>query len=345
MAGIASGANTFVANFAASGKLQVEYSRSPKSFAVNQYIKVRPVKQSVGYYLQITTDEAARILDTGLANSIWADGQEAPSGDLFKSEFQFPRYGTQRYATPFSLGDKSVEQADWDIVASYARMAAQRRMTERVQKVVTTLTTTANWGDNYGTCTSLAGGYLDVSTTVLNYIKKLIQVVSSNILKATIGAVRYADLNMVMNPDTASLISRSAELVDHFKNNQFALAQIRGDKESQNGQWGLPDKLYGMNIVIEDAVKVTTAKGAASTTRSYILPTGTIYFLSRPEGLMGSDGVPDFSTVQVFSYEDMTVETKKDVDNRRTAGRVVDDFDTVHAAPASGYLVTACTTP
>ena len=65
--------------------------------------------------------------------------------------------------------------------------------------------------------------------------------------------------------------------------------------------------------------------------------------MSRPEGLMGSEGVADFATCQIFSYEDMTVETKKDPDNRREQGRIVDDFDVQVVAPASGFLMTSCT--
>lgn len=344
-AGIASGLGTFVPSFEASGKLQVEYSRNPKKFALNKYAKLIPVKESIGYYLEIDNDEAARVLQTSLENSAWADGQEAPKGDDFKTTHYFRQFATRRYLTAFNLGQKAVEQASWDIIASYGRAAAQRRMTERTQYAVTTYSTTGNWGGNTDTCTNIAGGKLDVSTTSLNYIKELIQKVADKILKATIGAVNWEDMNMIMNPTTATLISRSAEFVDHLIQSPFALAQVRGDAPSQNGRWGLPDQLFGMNVVIEDAVKVTAAKGqtVTSSDRAYILDTGTIAFMSRPEGLMGSEGVPDFSTLQIFSYEDMTVETKNDPDNRRTAGRVVDDFEVKLVAPASGYLVTACT--
>lgn len=341
-AGYQSSSSTYVPSFAASGKIQVEFSRNPKKFAINRYIKQIPVKQDSGYYLKITTDEAARITQVNLAQSLWPDGAAANPGDDFRAEHEFPKYKTQRHLTAFSLGDKAVEQADWEIIASYSRMAAQLRMTERTQKVVTALTDTANWGTNYETCTNLVGGKLDVSTTTLNYIKELNQVVANNIHLATGGAVSWEDMIMVMNPLTAAKISRSAEFVEHLIQSPFALAQVRGDAPNQNMKWGLPEQLFGMKVEIEDAVKVTSRKGATRAA-SYILDTGTIYYVSRPEGLIGSEGVPSFATLGLFVYEDMTVETKKDADNRRTAGRVVDDFGVEFLAPATGFLVTAAT--
>lgn len=335
---------TFIPNFAASGKMQVEFSRNPKSFAINRYCKVIPVKQSTGYYLKVSTAAGARVTNTTLVQSVWADGQEAPNGDWFKIPSEWLLYRTQRYATPFNLGDKAVEQADWEVVASYSRLAAQHRMTERTQAVVSLYTNTTNWGSNYGTCTAIAGGKLDVAnvtTAGQAYIKNLFQQVAKRVQLGTYGAVKYGDLNVVMNPETALQISQAPELLDYLKQSPFAMAQVRGDSKSNNGQWGLPDQLYGMEIVIEDAVKVTTNEGASEST-SYILENGTIAFMSRPEGLLGSEGVANFATMNIFAYEDMTVETKRDVDNRRTAGRVVDDFGVEMAAPLAGYLVTAC---
>jgi hypothetical protein len=48
-----------------------------------------------------------------------------------------------------------------------------------------------------------------------------------------------------------------------------------------------------------------------------------------------------FSTAHVFAHEEMTTETKDDVDNRRTLGRVVENYDVQIVAPATGYVLTA----
>ncbi len=334
----------YVPSHEASGSLVIEFSRNPAKFALNQYIKIVPVTRDVGYYAKITAEEAGRVLDNNLSNA-WEDGQESPMGDGNLESFEFDKYATKRWAYAFTLGQKTVNQASWDILASHARIAAQKAMTNRVQIVNTLLTTGANWGANTGTATALVGGFLDTSDTTSNRIQKLILSTAENILKSTLGVVQLADVIMVLNPTTARRLATSAEIVDHIKQSPFALAQIRGDVASQNGKWGLPDTLFGVKVVIEDAVKVTTRKGAATVLRSFIHPDGTIMFLSRPEGIEGVEGQPSFATVSIFTYEEMTVEQKADPDHRRVLGRVVDDFGTEITAPASGYLVTAALSP
>jgi hypothetical protein len=59
---------------------------------------------------------------------------------------------------------------------------------------------------------------------------------------------------------------------------------------------------------------------------------------------MESNQGASFSTLTQMIYEDMTVETFEDAENRRTKGRVVDDYDIVLTAPASGYHIADVTT-
>lgn len=338
-----SGTNIYVPTFAASGKLQTEYSRNPKTFPVNQYCKQFKVSRDQGWYLVITPEQAARVLNSNLSDFHWADGQTAPMGDENRESFEFKSYLTSRYVYPFSLGAKSVAQADWDIMASHARISAQTAMTARATKAITIMTDTSNWAANFGTATALAGGKVDASTSTTLYGKKLVRNVAAAVKKATLGVANRDDLVMVMNPDTAAAWSESQEIVDHLKQSPFALAQVRQDVPSQNGQWGLPDVLYGVKPIIDDTVRITSKKGAASVTSGWAFPASTILFMTRSEGLRGSEGVRDFSSVQMFLYEDMTVESKSDPDNRRELGRLVDDFDVKVVAPATGYLVTSAT--
>jgi predicted transcriptional regulator len=46
----------------------------------------------------------------------------------------------------------------------------------------------------------------------------------------------------------------------------------------------------------------------------------------RPGSLEAPFGGPNFSAITGFMYEEMSTETKKDKDNRRTSGRVVEDY-------------------
>lgn len=338
-----SSSNTFVPSHEASGGLIIGFSRNPKKFKLNQYIKLVPVKQGQGYYLSITAEEAARVISSNLADYVWYDGQEAPMGNDHTESFQFIKFITTRYNYGFNLGQKAIDQATWPILSVHAGFMAQKAMTARTISTINTLTTASNWGSSTATAASLGGGGWDLSGASDKFIRKTFNNVCENVLQQTIGVVQREDLLVVFNPHDARRTAESEELRDYLKQSPFALAEVRGDVESQNGQWGLPNSLYGVKIVVEDAVKVTSRKGAATKTVGYCLPSTNAIFLARPGSLLGMEGIPEFSTAQIFVYEEMSVETLQDVNNRRTVGRVIDDFAVALTASASGYYVTAIT--
>lgn len=350
-AGYPGHASTYVPSYDASNSLQVEFSRNPKRFSINKWIKVIPVKKDVGFYLYISPENAARLVS---ANDFeWPDGQQAPTGDDNQMSHAFLRYATHRYAPPFMLGNKAVDQADWKIIASYSRMVAQQAMILRTRKAIAAveagLTNTATATFASGTPAGTGGGKLDAgNSTTANqqYIRIAFLYVAEQILLNTYSCVQRSDMMAVMNPHTAGKIANSLEMIDFLKQQAGAINIIRGDSDlyGKAVDWNMPEYFQGFKIVVEDCVynAARPTAGISTGTPTYALANGEILFVSRPEGLVGSEGVPDFSTCQIFSYEDMTVETKTDPDNRRTAGRVVDDFDVQVAAPASGFKLTAC---
>lgn len=343
MASYPGGNNTFVPSHEASGGLIIGYSRNPKRFKLNSYIKLVPVKKSVGYYLVITAEEAARVINTNMSDFIWHDGQEAPMGNDNLESFNYSKFLTNRYTFPFNMGNKAVEQADWPIMSVHAGIAAQKAMTARTINMLTVLETTANWGNNTTTATLSGGGKWDVSGATDKFIRKTFNSVAEAVLKSTLGVVQRQDLVCVINPNTARQMAETEELRDYLKQSPFAMAEVRGDVESQNGEWGLPNTLWGIKIIVEDCVRVSSKKAASSVTAGYALSNSVAIFMARPGSIMGIEGIPEFSTAQIFMYEEFTVETFNDTNNRRVIGRVTDDYDPVLAAPASGYLITACT--
>ena len=181
-------------------------------------------------------------------------------------------------------------------------------------------------------------GRLDVATSANVDIKRTLDYAAELIYQGTLGAVAQGDLCVVMNPMTARRLSVTQEIRDTLKQSPFAMQIVENQLGSVNN-WGMPDKLYGYNIVCEDAVKVTTIKGA-TTARDYVLADGTIFVCSRPGGLEGVEGSPSFSTFQTFLKTEMLVESKHDQDNKRHVGRIVDDFDVRMVAPLSGVHIT-----
>lgn len=337
--------NTFTRSLDATNKLKVEFSRNAADFALNRYTQIVPVKKVAGYYLRMTVEEAGRILNTDLRDFVWHDSQPASEGNEGAESHEFFPYECARYQFPRSIGDLTVSQADWDILAQYSRIKAQQAMTARTQAVITEFTTQANYDSshvlNVTTITGNTGNWA-ASTTATQNVKRSLNTAAEVILDDTLAGVDPNDLLLVMNSALASDLSLCQEIVDHVKGSPEAFAQVRGELPGRNAMYGLPDKLYGFPVVVEKTRKVTTVKGA-TTSRSQVLTTSTPFMCARPGGLQGTENAPSFSTVTLFMLEEMTVETKRDDDNRRTRGRVVENYDVKMTAPASGVLFTNCT--
>lgn len=332
-------ASTYVPNFEASGKIVIGYSRNPKSFPLNQYVTLVTVKQSTGYYLKRTVENAARILSGTVADHAWPDANDAPTGNDNTESAEYFRFLTERYAYAFRMGYKAVDQADWQVWAAHAADAAQQAMTGRTLLANAVIETSGNYGSNTSSATSLAGNFLDQGTATSTIYKKALQAIGIAINKSTFATIKPKDLLARLAPDLADPISRSQEIHTYLKESPFALAQVRGDVESQNGLWGLPDMIYGFKHVIEDAVRVSSIKGD-TLSLGYIADSNKLAVLARPGQLVGVQGAPSFSSVIEWVLEDMAVESKDDPDNRRHQGRVVDDVGFDLVSPISAYLVT-----
>lgn len=353
MSSVASGFNTYVPSFDATGHLVVAFSRNPKDFPLNQWATITPVKKSNGYFLQVTAEQAARIINSDLADFVWPDSGDAPSGIWGMESFNFQPYNTTRFAFPFRLGYKANEQADWKILALHSAFVAQQAMTGRAVRMINAATTTGNypstnvnnakaWQTAIGATTPV---FLNAGTTSNPAVKNTLNAMAQQIVLNVNGAIKRGDFVVILNPNLAAIIAASSEIQDYVKNSPFALAQVRGDVASQNGMWGLPDVLYGYKIIIDDTVRVTSRKSAASRAASFAFQIGTaaqggLLMGVRTGGLVSQAGGPSFSTWHQFMYEEMTVEQRDDPDNRRITARVVEDYDVQVVAPATGCVCT-----
>lgn len=335
--------NVYVPSHDASNKMVIDFARNVKKFPVNKYTQVVPVKQMTGFYLEMTVEEAGRILQSDLRNFVWYDGQPAPEGAEGLESFEYKQFRTTRYNYAMTLGDLTVDQASWNILAQQLSVKSRQAMTARTQLAVTALTTTGNYSSDHVidvTAISGATGNWAQSTTARQDIKRSVQTGAEKILDDTLAAIELDDLVIVINSSLAAQISRSQELVDYIKGSPEALAQVKGELPGDNALYGLPNKLYGFPIVVETTRKVSTKKGA-TTARSSVMPTATPFMAARPGGLVGVADAPNFSTCVCFALEEMSVETLKDTNNRRTLGRVVENVAYKVVAPSSGVLFTA----
>ena len=333
----------------------IGFMRDPAEYAINRYVQLIKSPKEVGVYYKIGNDQPVRVVSTDFG--IWQDGQKRPRHPENKLRFDTVEFQCVRrnYNTP--LGWKMIEQADLPILVSHSRMVENQLMTSRVQRVMTLLETTSNWGSNTADATTLnngAGLWSNASNdpTSGNYlaIKKSLDEAMRQIDLLTNGRVNYTKKRprLLMNPNAAKTMSQSPEIHDYIKSSPSALAQVRGDVPSQNGVWGLPDILYGFDIVIENASIVTSNDpdaGAdvtiASGNRKYIKSDSSAVILSQVGDLDGNYGAPSFSTVQLYYHQyEVKLQTFDNVRDEFTDVDCSEDIKEVLAAPVSGYLIT-----
>lgn len=338
------GNNTFVPTPALSGNLQVAFSRNPERFAVNKYIKLTPVRKNRGFYYYFNPLDLARFVAGATAGNKWAPGTLAPTGFHNQQGFELREYTAERYAFATTLDEMGVEQADWPVAKTHADKLAQDAMTNRAIKVATLLTTSGNYDSTHVATSTVASGGSGVMTggtasdprihKALNYAAQIIQ-------KDTLGRISYKDLSIVMNPATAISLAQTQEIHSYVQQSPYALDQIRGLTPNQNAMFGLPDRLYGMKLIVEDAVYSTKNKGSTSTSlTSYAFPDNYIAVVTREEDLESTEGAASYSSVHLFVNEDMKVEQQNDPWNRLLHMRVVDTFVEKFVAPVSAFLIT-----
>jgi len=337
------GSNTYIASWEATG-LIIKYTRDPSFFRLNRYGKDLKVPKDTGYYLALSGDDPYRVVATN--DFLWGDSADAPGGRDQRQGFGFQPYRTARYCYPFSLGRKSVTQAEWPILAEHAAQQACKAMTVRTLLSEQLLTTTANWSGPWGTNTGATSASWSASTTVTVTIQGDLNAALIVIEQATGGIVADEDaLSLVLNPTLARGVAKSLEMRDYIKGSPDALAAIT-DFRNPNRKYALAPYLYGLSLVVENAVVVTTPKSGNVPTqpaqaRSYIWPTANPLICSKPRGIVApEEQTLDYSTFALRVYESMTVEQKSDPDNRREVGRVVDDLTVTLQAPQTGYLFT-----
>lgn len=322
-------------NDLASGALQVEFTRSVNQFALSRYATLVPVSKMSGFYMR--QDVADNVRVGNMKEFAWPLGNDRPTGK--QNAFDFIQYTTNRYAFSFYIPQETANQAAWDTVAQHARSKAQLAMTRRTMEAASLLADSTKWGGNYAAnnaaLPTTVSGTWSTSTFANGFIQKSIQQVMQLVGYSSGGAVSPNQLIMVISPKVAQAISQTEEVREYTK--FFSGVQFLQGSDTFS-RWGIPPTLFGLaDVVVDDSVKATSKKGA-SNAYDYVLGSGA-YFVSRPSGLVGVEGANSFSTLQIFAYEDMTVEQFNDPMNRRIEGRVIDNSVSAIVAPVAGYAI------
>lgn len=334
--------NTYVKDHAATNFLITQFSRNVKDFPLNQYIQYLPVKKDTGYYLRLNIEQAGRLKDGKLDKHVWPDGADRPEHNDGTSAFNWVDFRAIRFNYGCTLGWLSRDQAGYNIQDVELANKAQLAMTARTKRVHEVLANNSLWDSTHVTdVTTISGntGRWDQSTTGRADIKRSLGYAHNIIRLHTLAVVKKKkDMQLVMNPTTARKVAECQEIINAVIQSRFAMSHMTND-ESQFDEYGLPSKLYGFKVVIEDTVMVSSPIGASTVTYQDVCPDGVVYLLSRPGGLVArsaNNGV-NYSTVMSFMKEDMTTEAKDDPDNRRSKINVVDHTAEELTAPVSGF--------
>ena len=336
----------------ASGKLIVDFSRNSKAFALPKYCQYVPTKKvgqmersNQGIWYRMDLDEAVRLPDATGKHMAWADGDPRPQG-VVNEKFEPQTFRTQRHAPGFEIGYDTAKSPTWNVIAQRNRMTCSQLMTLRTAQAVTILTTSGNHQSGHVESVAAANatvgtsGPWTASTAVRQDIKTSLLYAINKINLETNGVVQASDLQLIIQREDASKIARTQEISDFIKGSPDAAYYVDGKFLGQDltDTAGLPRRLHGVEVVIEDAVKNTAKKGAA-TAKSRIWPSGSAVLTSRVGELEAEyDEAPSFSSLTCFLREELNIEMKDDSWNRRHLGSVVDDYVIVFTAPVASFL-------
>lgn len=342
----------------AATKQVIGFLRKPGRFKLLDYVQL--VKSSgtdkegkpVCFFTTIDPDAPVRVVAD--ADYAWEDGEEAPEGTVTPN-FTTTEVRMFRRAYPYRAGEQTVDTAElFQPLPLYRQIALMLAMTNKTARVWSLLDTSSNWGNNTADANVLNGGrgkwdtasateggqtYMAISRSVAAAVKAV------NL--ATNSVVQPSDMKLVISPDLAEAGGNSGEIRDYLKGSVYAKDVQSGKEQGKNQQYNFPDYVAGVEVVIEDASRVSerpnVAGTAATANRGYIKSGSSACLISRQGGLDGVEGAPSFSTVQVYYHKyEMAVEERHDEWNKRHDGRVLDQFKEVLAASRAGYLLTNC---
>ena len=320
--------------------LTIAYVRNPANFAVNKFLSIKKTDQQIGLYWNYANDSQNRFVDADY--SLWPDGQNVPDLTYEPNDpFDFLQFACQRYVYTRKYGMLGVQQADFqDVLGMGSQFLANQAAVNRSARIYSTLTTSASWPSaNVATATALGGGLWGNATSVAPYIKKSINTAMTNIQKQTNAAIALSDFYLIVNPDTATLISSTQELIDQLKQSPITYDVWTGS--ANFSQFNLPDHLYGLNVVVDATVMNTSLPGQADSF-SYCMPDNFAVIVTK-QNAVNSGGGPSFGTCVLWTFQDMETFLVTDVENQIYKLRVSENSDTsknLLVAPASGQLIT-----
>lgn len=330
----------------------IAFIRQPGKFRLFDYVQQINSPATVGIYAKLDPDFPVRVVSD--AESLWEDGDDAKENNGNQGKFSWEEFRIFRRQYGYSVGEEALNSAKgWNPKAFFDASVISQAMTNRTYRVVTGMDATGNWSGSTAAANTLNGGFgkwdlgsSDPSSGNYLAIRRTLLESFRRIHLKTNGMVDMSDMRLVVGPGAAIRMSETDEIVGFLKNNEFAMAQVKGNTVA-NSKWGLPTHYAGFEIVVEDAVrsgvvpKTAGTEDVIDTEKTFIKDDDKAVLVSRPGGLDGNYGAPSFSTIQLYYHKyELSVEAKYDDWHKKYRSRVVDKCQHVFAAIRAGYLIT-----
>lgn len=315
--------------------LVVSFARDPKRFAVNKLAQRVPTQTLAGNFLQLRPEVLARIISDP-NEVVWVDGMPRPSGTHNQQDFRALPYQCIRRQRPAYLGWQTKDQAVWSIQDTQLQVLGHQMMTQRAFAFYNLALTAANhltthvktataWSNIGGT-----GGFWSAGTTTNPIIKRSMMNMANFIRKDTMNSVSYKDLTLVISPPAAIAMSNSQEIHNYLAQAPMSLQVIKGE-ETVNAEWGLPDRLYGFNLIVDGSLRTTSPRLEIPGTTLDMMDDNTALMLAMPGDLSSNVGQVNsaFASVGMFVYrgEEMVIETQDEPWNKRTLMSCFETYD------------------
>lgn len=343
-------------------KQVIGFALDPKKFNLNEIIQYVPAEKDRAIWTEIARDDFIRIDDPD--DLVWHEANYSPlrRGNKLRHKTHEAILIRRRNST--LLGENEMAQFDlYGLKELHLQMLMTQLMTQRHVRVTALLETSGNWNGNTDTATNKGGGKWDVGTEQDPYFANGINNVVIAVNQATNGMITHQDLMCTMNPTDAGDIAKTAEIRQYMSRSEFSLMMQQDPYGAVNQQYGLPRKYCGVILRIDGALKVTTKDpgdaGTDSGTRAFIKTGDSMYFTTRPGGVMGVPGSESFGTVTAFYAGEqetmqtgdgpvnvsgadlmLQVESFPEPKHRLTELFVTEKMIEVISAPQTGYYVT-----
>lgn len=335
---------------ATQSRLIVSYARDPKKFAVNGLVTRTPTKLVSGHWLVLRPEALARVFQDP-NYYLWQDSQPFPTGTHNAQDFRAVPYQCYRRAMPDFLGQQTEEQAVWPIMQTKQGVLAHLMMTLRATVFYNLMLNPANHlsshvktATQWSSLNGATGGGWAQGTESNPIIQRTCKNVANQIRMDTLAAVNYKDLTLVLDPTAAIIMAGSQEIHSYLARSQFAFKQITGD-ENQNGEWGLPPKLYDMNLVVDPTLQTISGRLQVPGTFQDVMNYNTALFMAAPGAMSANVGQVNsgFSTTHMFVYkgQEMVTKTKYDDWNAFTKIGIFENYGMSIVAPETTGLATS----